>query len=36
MNYPTLLLLGEKDKISLMKDAHKVFSKIKCKDLTIH
>lgn len=36
MNYPTLLLLGEKDKICLMKDTHKMFSNIKCKDLTIH
>ena len=33
-NYPSLFLLGEKDIVAPMKECHKIFKKIKFKDLT--
>lgn len=35
-NYPTLILLGEKDVICPMKETHKLLVKIQFKDLSVH
>ena len=34
-NYPSLFLLGEKDVVTPMAETHKIFKKIKFKDLTV-
>lgn len=35
-NYPTLLLMGEKDVVTPMKETHKFLKKVSFKDLTIN